>query len=213
MAKDPERQRRHAAMLMQAPPQVGWLARAPFSDKLDAWLARWYDEPNDTMGMVLIEADGTRRVLDEDVPVWAVPATLLAIGLAIALVLVFLADGLVVGVVVMVFLAMASAYCYAQQIRTQRHLVLDASRRWVTIFRGRRVQLELPFEDIDVVFVEVKADPGYSDQLRAVASVGSASLPLTKWTMDLSANMAADAVAKATHAPRDREPRRVKPEP
>jgi hypothetical protein len=196
MTKDPERQRRHAAMLTQTTAHVGWLSRVPFSDKLDGWLARWNTDPNGVGGLVLIDADGTRRVLDEHLPVWMLPATFLV------------ARVLIIG-----SFALLGAYFYAQQTRLERHLRLDASRRSVLVLRGRRVMMEIPFEDIDVVFVEVKSDPGYSDQLRAVASVGSASLPLTKWTIDMIANTAADAVAKATRAPRDPGPRRLKPEP
>jgi hypothetical protein len=210
MPKDPERQRRHAVMLTQTTAHVGWRSQAPFSDKLEGWLARWDADPNVPGGLVLIDADGTRRVLDEHLPVWMGPATFLAIGLGISL---FFADGLVARVLIVGCFALVSAYFYANQTRLQRHLLLDARRRSVLVLRGRRVVGEIPFEDIDVVFVEVKADPGYSDQLRAVASVGSASLPLTRWTIDMIANTAADAVAKATRAPRDPAPRRLKPEP
>jgi hypothetical protein len=207
--KDPERQRRHAAMLTQTVPHVGWLARAPFADKLDSWLVRWDADPSAPMGLALIETDGTRRVLDEHMPVWMMPATLLAIGLVTGL-LAF--DGLVARVGFIGFFAVGGAFFCAHQLRIERNLLLDASHRRVIVSRGRRVLVEIPFEDIDVVFVEVKADPRYSDLLRAVASVGAASLPLTRWTSDVGANMAADAVAKATNAPRDRAPRRLKPE-
>lgn len=210
MPKDPERQRRHAAMLTQATPRIGWLSRAPLSDKLDGWLTRWDEDPSQPVGLVLIDADGTRRVLDEHVPAWMLPAIFLALGLVFGLLVV---DGIVARVLVVGSLAAIGAYFYAHQTRIQRHLLVDACRRSVIVLRGGRALVELPFEDIDEIFVEVKADPGYSDQLRAVASVGPASLPLTRWTIDMVANMAADAVAKVTEAPRDREPRRLRPHP
>jgi len=204
MPKDPERQRRHAAMLTQAPPRVD----SSLSDKLDAWLTRWDEAPSEPVGLVLLDADGDHRVLDEGVPVWMLPAIFIALGLFFGL---FAADGLVVRLLLIGLLAAVGAYFYAHQTRAQRHLRVDASRRAVIVLRGRRTLVEIPFEDLDEIFVEVRADPRYSDQLRAVASIGPASLPLTRWTNDTSANMAADAVAEATRAPRDNAPRRLKP--
>lgn len=208
MPRDPERQRRHAAMLNQASPHTDGLARAPFSDKVDGWLTRWDEDPSGPAGLVLIDADGDRRILDEHLPVWMLPAILLALGLVLGL---FVVDGLVGRVLLMGCFAPVGFFFYAHQMRIQRHLLVDASRRAVIVFRGRRALVEIPFEDIDEIFVEVKADPGYSDQLRAVASIGATSLPLTRWTIDISANMAANAVAEVAGARRDNEPRRLKP--
>jgi hypothetical protein len=204
MPKDPERQRHLAARLQASEVRVGWLSDAPLSDKLDSWLGQLFGQPSQPWGLVLIDADGTRRVIDPPVPLWVLPSVLLALGAGL---------GLATGDLVSAALfASGAVFSYVQQARAERHLLFDATRRLAIVHRGRRVLVEIPFDDIDAIFVEVKADPSYGDKLRALASIGAASLPLTMWTTDDDATAAADAVARITGAVRHRKPRRLTPE-
>lgn len=207
MGKDLERQRRLATQLWASEARVGWLSRAPLADKLDGWLGRLFSSPDDPWGLVLVEADGTRRTLDPRVPIWVLPLLLVAIGLALA----WGADDAVERWFLLGLCALLAALCYVQQARAERHLRLDAIRRVVVVHRGHRVVVEIPFEDIDEIFVEVKANPGYDDRLRALASIGPATVPLTMWT-DEDAIGIADAVAKLVGLEREPELRRRVPE-
>lgn len=207
MGKDHERQRRIAHELEQAEARLGWLSNAPLADKLDSRLARVFARPDQPWGLVLIEADGTRRAVDPPVPLWVLPLVLVAMGLAFAL----FADDVVERWLMLGVCMLLAGFTYVQQVRGERHLRFDATRRVAEVHRGRRVLVEIPFEDIDAIFVEVRADPGYGDTLRALASIGPATLPLTIWTTD-DAIATADAVAKLMGIVREPELRRRVPE-
>jgi hypothetical protein len=207
MGKDLERQRRIAHELKEAEARLGWLSDAPLPDKLDRWLARIFAAADQPWGLVLIEADGTRRAVDPPVPIWVLPLAIAAIGLAFAV----FADDAVERWLLLGVCTLLAGFYYVQQARGERHLLFDATRRVAMVHRGRRVLMEIAFEDIDAIFVEVRADPGYGDTLRALASIGPATLPLTMWTTD-DAIVAADAVAKLMGIVREPELRRRVPE-
>lgn len=207
MGKDLERQRRVADELKESEARLGWLSDAPLADKLDSRLARVFAPPDRPWGLVLIEADGTRRAIDPPVPLWVLPLVLVAIGLAFAV----FADDVVERWLMLGICTLLAGFCYVQQARGERHLLFDATRRVAMVHRGRRVLMEIAFEDIDAIFVEVRADPGYGDTLRALASIGPATLPLTMWTTE-DAIAAADAVAKLMGIAREPELRRLVPD-
>jgi hypothetical protein len=207
MGKDLERQRQIAHELKEAEARLGWLSDAPLPDKLDRWLARIFAAADQPWGLVLIEADGTRRAVDPPVPIWVLPLAIAAIGLAFAV----FADDAVERWLLLGVCTLLAGFYYVQQARGERHLRFDATRRVAMVHRGRRVLMEIAFEDIDAIFVEVRADPGYGDTLRALASIGPATLPLTMWTTD-DAIVAADAVATLMGIVREPELRRRVPE-
>lgn len=206
MPKDLERQRRLAGRLKESEERVGWLSDATLADKLDSWLGRRFGPANQPWALALIEADGTRRAIDPRVPLWALPLVFVTLGAGLALFSEGSGRWIVLGTCTLV----AVGY-YVQQTRAERHLLFDATRRVAIVHRGNRVLVEIPFEDIDAIFVEVRADPGYGDTLRAIASIGPVTVPLTMWTTD-DAIAAADAVAKLTGIVREPELRRRVPE-
>jgi hypothetical protein len=209
MPKDPERQHRLAGRLKESEARVGWLSDATLSDKLDGWLGRLLYPSNHPWGLVLIHADGTRLVLERRLPSWVLPAIILALGAGL-----LLFDYGDPGFRIMlgaIFSSFAGIY-YVKQARTERYLLFDAMRRSAIVHRGHRVLVEIPFDDIDEILLEVRADASYGDDMRALASIGSASLPLTMWTTEDTATATAVAVAELVGLARKRKLRRLMPE-
>jgi hypothetical protein len=210
MPKDPERQHRLARQLKESEAPVGWRSGATLSDRLDGLLGRLFYRSNQPWALVLIHADGTRRVLERQLPRWVLPSIILALGAGI-----LLFDGgargarIMLGAIVSSFAGIA----YLKQARTERTLRLDAMRRAAIVHRGHRVRVEIPFDDIDEIVVEVRADASYGDDMRAVASIGSASLPLTMWTTEDVATATAVAVSELVGLGREPKRRRRMPEP
>lgn len=109
------------------------------------------------------------------------PLFILALGAGVVL---FATEDLVSASVVMLAFAVLAGVHYVKDARTERYLVLDATRRLLVVHRGHRMLVEIRFDDIDAIFVETSDD----------------------------ANATADAVAKLTGIVREREMRRRKPE-
>lgn len=211
MPKDPERQRHFAEVLKRSEQRVGWLSEATAADKLDSFLAHvFFDRPGKPWEMALIEADGTRRMIDSRLPIWAMPLFILALGAGAAL---LATEDLVTASLVMMAFGVVAGVHYLKDARTERHLLFDATRGLLVVHRGHRVLVEIPFDDIDSIFVETSASPGYVDKQRVIASIGSMLLPLTMMKPDEEgANATADAVAMLTGIVREREMRRLKPD-
>lgn len=163
------------------------------------WLARTLGDPTMPESVVFIDADGRRRVHEAGTPAWALPATFGGLGLAMA---IFAAHDTAGRIAWLVLGAVMAALYHRVAAVGLRHLVLDGVRRRLVILQGRTVALELPFEAIDLVYADVKANPGYSDIHRAVARIGGTELRLTGvvTTAD-DAQRTARAVAELTGAP------------
>jgi hypothetical protein len=210
MLKEPERQRHIAEVLERSKQRIGWFSDATAVAKLDSFLAHlFFDRPGQPWGLALIEADGTRRIIDRRLSVWAAPLFILVFGAALSLPAKDLAT---TGLSVLVFGVLAGVQ-YIKDLRTERHLLFDATRGLLVVHLGHRVLVEIPFDDIDSIFVATRADPSYIDRYFVAVSIGSVSLPLTwgKFQED-GANAAADALATLTGVVREREVRRVKPD-
>lgn len=200
MPKDPERQHRLATTLKESEIRPG----------LDGLLGRLFYPSNQPWELVLIHADGTRHVIDPRTPIWILPTIILAIGAALTL----LGDGPLAPriIFVAIFFLPFAALAYLKQAWTERFLRFDARRRSAIVHRGRRVVVEIPFDDIDEIFVEVRADASYGDDMRVVASIGSASLPLTMWTTEGPASATAKAVGELIGLAHEPKQRRLMPE-
>jgi len=208
MPKDPERQRLLASRLRQSEARLGLLADAPASEKLDSWLGHLFsDHPRWPWELALVQADGTRRVIDPRVPIWVLPAITLAIGAGFALTDEERGRGIIIGTLCAL---MAVAY-WLKQARAERHLLFDGPRRLAVVYRGHRVLVEIPFDDIDAIFVEVEANPGYADRHRVLASIGPVSLLLTRSLDEVDALATADAIAELVGIPREPKLRRKVP--
>lgn len=200
MPKDPERQHRLARALQHSDTPAG----------LDGLLGRLFYPSSHPWELVLIHADGTRHVIDPNTPIWVLPSFILALGAALTL---LSDDPLAARILfVAIFFVPFAALAYVKQAWTERLLRFDAQRRSAIVLRGRRVVVEIPFDDIDEIFVQVRADASYGDSMRAVASIGSASLPLTMWTTEDPAVATAKAVGELMGLPGEPKQRRLMPE-
>mgnify|MGYP000715222414 CR=1 FL=1 len=209
MPADPNRQRLLASRLQLSEARVGLFSDASAVDKLDSWLGRTlYDHPSRPWELALVQADGTRRVLEPRVPIWVMPVLILALGAG----LVLFDDDLGLRITLGTVCTLLAVVYYVKQARVERHLLFDATRRLAIIYRGHRVLVEIPFEDIDAIYVEVEANPGYADRYRAFASIGPVSLPLTFSTTDTDVLAAADTVGNLVGITREPALRRRVPE-
>lgn len=171
-----ERKAAHAERLRVAEARADWTSGASLGESLRRWLAHFQASPSVPESLALISADGTRRVLDPALPVWILPAICVLFGIGwFALV-----DGSPMdrafGPVVAVVLA---PLLYLRARLGERHLTFDAHRGLLVVEQGGRAVAEIPFADIDCIYVEVTANPGYSDTHRAFAQIGVATVMLT----------------------------------
>lgn len=210
IASQAERRAAHADRLRAAEARAEWGSGASLGENLRRWSAHFYASPSVPESLVLIAADGTRRVLDRAVPAWILPAICVLFGIGW---FAFVdgspldrAFGPVVG------LAFAPLFFLRARL-AERHLVVDAPRGLLVVEQGGRVVVEIPFADIERIYVEVTANPGYADNHRAFAQVGAARVMLTGViTTATDAAETASAVAACAGVALDPEPRRRIPE-
>lgn len=173
-------------------------------------LAAQLGKPEVPESVVLIHRDGSQRALEERLPRWIMPSIFIALGIGLA---IFAGDGLVERAsFAVVCFAVAGGYDLRAQ-RRERHLVFDGTDQMLRVFRGRKSSVEVPFSDIDRIYVQVVAEEGYADRFSTLAEIGAARLRLTGIvaTRD-DALETAKAVAEFTGAEREPEVRRVIPD-
>lgn len=197
----PDRKTQLARRIEHAERRVDWSSGDSVSDKLLCWLGWMLGNPSVPESVVLIERDGTRRVLEERLPRWSMPAIFVALGVGLA---VFVDGGLATKLLVAgLCLVMAILYDVSARL-TERHLVFGASQRILRVVRGRTTLAEVPFEDIDRVYVQVIARESYSDIHSAHLVLGPLDLRLTGLICSSDdAKQTAAAVAAMTGAPLD----------
>lgn len=202
MPSELERKQIITERLRAANTRVAWSSDAPLADKLLGWLTHFLATPHVPESLAFIDADGTRRVHDPALPAWVMPALCLAVG---AGAVAYVEGSRGERAVIASFAVALALLTYLRATLTERHLVVDASRGLFVVRQGRRVIVEIPFRDLDLVYVEVIANPGYSDIHRAFVQI-AAALPsratpilLTGPITDAAAAMAtARAVAERT---------------
>ena len=94
-----------------------------------------------------------------------------------------------------------------------RHLLFHASHQLLRVTQGRKTIAEVPFSDLDRVYVQVVARPSYSDVYKAYVDIGPVALRLTGMVASREdAIETAEAIAAMTGAELEAEPRRRMPD-
>lgn len=167
--RDLERQTRAATVLLDAEEPAD---DVDFEDFLDPLWRYLLHRSSDVTTVVVRRRDGSQEILGKPRRDWVAPGLLAALSAA-ALIAV---DHMLVQTLAIVAAAVAAVVFGRQIWRNERAITLDEKARVMRVTQGRAPLVEIAFDDIDTIHVELTTIAWQGRRLRAIITVGKAAL-------------------------------------